>query len=312
MKLISRIKFFALCVLFLNLGLTSVKAQSQSNLQKLEGTKWKASASFPTPPDTWMWEFNYVFERNSKVRAHIVFAVHGRRQKLDYNMTTKSYEVVYELTTVVEGEKNEVGTYQQTGTSIKLNFPSHQVDAKLNGNQMIGKITADNEKSVWTAEAISENPTVKSKNNTDKVNSVTGSDGGAALAGDLGEMLDYLDKNPYQRKYEGQASGTYKISIFPEAQQSGVMKIEIDVRNMNNLKAKFTFHSLSGELSGKIDANKKLQLSGIGIMKGSITETKYQCSLSALVENGNLTDGKYYCESGSDVIKGVFETAYRK
>ncbi|HLA96492.1 MAG TPA: hypothetical protein VK612_12280 [Pyrinomonadaceae bacterium] len=304
-KLINRIKFFALCALFLILGLPSVKAQGKSNLQKLEGTKWKASASFPTPPDTWLWEFTYAIEKNNKIRVHIVVAVQGIRQKLDYNMTTKSYELVNSFTTIVEREQNEVGTYQQTGNSITINFPSHQVDAKLGRNQMIGKITSyDGEKSVWSAEVISEIPIVKPPNNT--------SDGGATLAGNLGEMLEDLDKNPYPRKYEGQASGTYKISIFPEAQQSGVIKIEMDVRDAKNLKARFNFQTLSGELSGRIDANRKLQLIGTGILKGSISETKYQCSLSALAENEALTDGKYYCESGSDVIKGVFETAKKK
>lgn len=308
MKHVNPIKFFALCALFLNLGLTSVKAQSQSNLQKLEGTKWKASASFLTPPDTWLWEFNYLIEKNNKIRAHIVVAVRGFRQRLDYNMTTKSYETVNELTTVVERELNEVGTYQQTGNSIKMKFPSHQIDAKLDGSQMVGKIIAyDGEKSVWSAEVVSEKLSVTSKNNADGAKRKSESDGGAGISNDLSDL------NPgwYLFNYEAQASGTYKIGGFL-GNQSGVIKIEMDIRDTNNLKANFAFLSLSGELSGKIDSSKRLQLNGIGILKGSMSETKYQCSISALVENSNLTDGKYYCVVGYDEIKGNFEMATRK
>ncbi|MGC2238405.1 MAG: hypothetical protein WA584_19780 [Pyrinomonadaceae bacterium] len=304
MKLINWVKFFALCALFLNLGLVSVKAQTQSNLQKLEGTKWKASASFPTPPDTWLWEFNYHIEKNNKIRAHIVVAVSGFRQKSNYNMTTKSYELVNELTTEVEREQNEIGTYQQTGNSIKMKFPSHQIDAKLDGNQMIGKITTyDGEKSVWSAELVSEKSTVTSKNNSDK--SETKTVGTSGLADDLSDVGNS------RLIFEAQASGTFK-NILSEEITKGLIRIEIIDFQVDNLKAKFTLNSMSGELSGKIYDNEKLQLTGVGVIKGTLSDYKYQCSLNALVKNGTLTEGKYYCESKNGVIKGVLETALRK
>lgn len=219
MKNMKLVKIFALFILFsISSVLLTVKAQSQSNLQKLEGTKWKASASFPTPPDTWLWEFNYVIEENNKVRAHIVVAVHGRRQKLDYNMSTKSYELIYELTTVVEREQNEVGTYQQTGNSIKMKFPSHQIDAKLlDGNQMIGKITTyDGEKSVWAAEAISEKSTVTSKNKSDKVEKQSEGDGGAGLTTDLGSILAEDKENKFSAPADSPLIGTWKYVKYSE------------------------------------------------------------------------------------------------
>ncbi len=312
MKLSYWIKSLVLFLILLSFGsLIIVKAQRQSNLQKLEGTKWIGETSFilsgGLQSDT---EYRYSFLNNNKVEVAFISQVGGWSWVTEYNTSTAKWENVYKFTVQSTKAGNESGAYKQNGNSIHIEFPnSHQIEGQLNNNRMTGKLTSrTGEKVIWTAIIVSEQSEIKTTSKSEKNDTETKNSEGAALA----DNLDDLD-NPqlYLRTYEAQATGTFKISDF-SGEQRGLMRLEIDIKNMDNLKARFTFNSLSGELSGKIYDNKKLQLSGLGILKGNISETKYQCSINALIKNGTLTEGKYYCKSGNDVINGTFETALIK
>ena len=308
-------KLIALFFLFSAIPfLPSAKAQSQSTLPKLEGTAWRVTTTDWYPIKDIPIIYGFGEQGRADVIALVTYVSVTELPYLYYDRSRDSWKVEPGDMQSNSGAIQHTGRYKQNRTSIHLEFKDHIIDATIKGNQMEGEIksTKGDPRAVrarWSAERV----IIKSQTSSDAgrkevTKSVAGNSGdrGVAIAGDLDNS-----RNTFLLTYEADVSGTFKIGEF-SGEERGLLKIEMDIRNMDALKANFAFNSMSGNLSGKIYDNERLQLQGVGVLKGTLSENKYQCSVAALVRGGNLTDGKIRCESGSNMIEGAFNTASRK
>ena len=163
----AELRLLILTISFLCLPVTSVsKAQSGSNSSSLEGTKWTGETTTTLPNGLQsVTQYDYAFLGRKAVRVHFISQVAGWAWVNEYNMSLGKYENVYKFVVQSTDAGNESGTYKQSGNSIHIEFPnSHQIDAQINGNRMIGKlVTRTSVKAIWSAEKVSSNTEAKGK-----------------------------------------------------------------------------------------------------------------------------------------------------
>lgn len=328
MEMLMRVKTFLLTILLFHVVLPTHVAQSQTTLRKLAGTRWRAAASFRSPPDNLNVEFDYIFMDSGKVRVKFTSVLSGIRPQSRFNVSSGSWELIPEYTVVSVRKGGEEGTYQQKDNSIQITFPSNRINAVFEGEQLAGKITMKSgERSVWSAKRVSGELAGDSRGKSDTSQPSGGSPATRGIEEDLRlvlepavsgverDLMEYLESTELRLgAYEAQISGTDESRVawhVITSNSSGVIKIKIERIENGYVNANFDLLGMSGELSGRI-YDGKLQLEGFGILRGSISETKYQCSITALVRKRTLTEGKYHCEGGYSIIKGTFDTSLFK
>lgn len=321
MKNMKLAKMVALASLFSLIPfLPPAKAQSQSSLPKLEGTAWRVTTMAWYPIQGIPIVYGFAEGGRADVIALITYLSIATLPNLYYDRSGDGWKVEPGTMQSNSGVIQHTGTYKQTGTSIHLEFSDHIIDATIKGNRMEGEIRSTQfakiaKQSKWTAEKVSSNTVTKEK---DKLNnkpmqsstiSADKSDGGVlALADDLSVEVP---RSLFVRTFEGRVSGSIRIEPFSEVVESGLITLQIDFYKQDSLKVSFTLSGMSGELSGEL-SDGRLQLQGVGIVKATLSEARYQCVVTGLFKEGTLNEGKYYCASGKDVLQGVFQAVQRE
>lgn len=157
MKNIKWARSLALSLLFLITPLplpTISTGQSQSTQRNLENTEWLVTTmDFYSPPNT---NFVYLFGKQDDVGYWFTTVIpHG--PQTTFNVVTQSWETKYYAPTI-ERMYDLNGTYKQKGSSVRLEFSDHIINATIKGNRMEGEATSklSNKKAKWAAEKTSE------------------------------------------------------------------------------------------------------------------------------------------------------------
>lgn len=231
--------------------------------------------------------------------------------------TTLDFDGVFrtkQIPHTVEREPIVIGTYKQTGRSIRIEFSDHIITATIDGNRMQGEAIRkqSGKRAKWVAEKRSNN-----------------NDAGRMLPNTHGEVdsqrrpKDFLTQADESTAVDASAStrlkvGTYRASATQYfTLRSGtpitdpvnlIINIE-SVDSNGNVKATVSSHG-KGSIKGRIDDKGVLQLDGSLITRGIFSPTGHRFSLYAVVKDNTLIDGKYVYEvKGGTSTRGVFSIA---
>ncbi len=156
-------------------------AQSQSTPLNLEGTQWEGPpANYPT-----LWALGtvqpfLVFGKQGKVTLQVLaIQSPGLMAGAKVNSPTfnpqadKPFEPALVTTPAASAVSEQAGTYTHRGSSIRLEFSDHRIDATLEGNVMVGELTIkeSNKKEKWMVRRILSVDANISNANADSVSS---------------------------------------------------------------------------------------------------------------------------------------------
>jgi hypothetical protein len=171
-------------------------AQQSFTPANLENTEWGATASdyyasYARSPVTVLYQFGA--QRTVKVLVSFLYAP---PPQTTVDPATGQWKTTYFLP-AIQSKEDVNGTYRRTGSSIRIEFSDHIINATIDANRMSGEVIdkSNSQKTNWGAERISS----RSGNQPVSSNSPVAVDRSIALTESKRDLSGYITGVPKSR-----------------------------------------------------------------------------------------------------------------